>query len=162
MVSWGELEHERPDLASKGRAILYQFGVGLGFLATVALDGRPRVHPICPVLSDDALFAFIVPSPKQGDLRRDGRYSLHSFPCPDNEDAFYLAGTARLVEDHAAREHLGAQFVLERSSIGVELPSGDHLLFELGIESCLLTSTSGHGDPSPRHVVWRPPGSGAT
>ena len=33
-----------------------------------------------------------VPGPKQADLHRDGRYALHSFPCEDNEDAFYCTG----------------------------------------------------------------------
>jgi hypothetical protein len=38
-----------------GRDLLYQFGVGLGFLSTVRRDGGPRVHPICPILHDDQL-----------------------------------------------------------------------------------------------------------
>jgi hypothetical protein len=81
----------RPDLSEPGRELLYQVGVGLGFLATTRPDGRPRVHPICPVRHEAGLFAFIIPSPKQRDVLRDGRYALHSFPCEDNEDAFRAA-----------------------------------------------------------------------
>jgi len=33
----------------------------------------------------------------------------------------------------------------------------DQDLFEFLIERCLLTRTTGHGDPSPRHVVWTAP-----
>jgi len=66
--------------------------MGLGFLATVRPDGSPRLHPMWPLLTEDELLAFIIPSPKQADLRRDGRYTLHSFPCEDNEDTFSISG----------------------------------------------------------------------
>jgi hypothetical protein len=29
------------------------------------------------------------------------------------------------------------------------------MLFEFDIERCLYTKTTGHGDPAPRHTVWR-------
>jgi hypothetical protein len=112
---------------------------------------------MCPLITDDGLFAFIVPSPKQGDLKRSGTYALHSFPCPTNEDAFYVTGRAELVRDATRRGALAAQFVAERSAIGVAAPSSDDLLFEFDVESCLLTRTTGHGDPTPNHRVWRAP-----
>jgi hypothetical protein len=80
---------------------------------------------------------------------------MHSFPCPENEDAFYLTGTARLVEDKAVREALGRHFVEERSRFPVAPPTDQDALFEFAVESCLLTRTTGHGDPSPVHTVWR-------
>jgi hypothetical protein len=101
--TWNEFSALRPDLAEPGRALLYQVGVGLGYLATTRPDGAPRLHPMCPVMHDAGLFAFIIPSPKQRDLRRDGRYALHSFPCEDNEDAFSFSGMARLVADAGLR-----------------------------------------------------------
>jgi hypothetical protein len=112
------------------------------------------VHPICPLLGSGGLFAFIVPSPKQRDLRRDGWYTLHSFPCPDNEDAFSLSGRAQLVEDPALRDALGRQFVAERAQFAVPLPAADDALFRFDVDSCLLTTTTGHGDPAPVHTVW--------
>ena len=30
-------------------------------------------------------------------------------------------------------------------------------LFVFGIETCLFTTTAGHGDPGPNHTVRRPP-----
>jgi hypothetical protein len=155
MVGWGGLRESRPDLAEAGRALLYRVGVGLAYLATVRHDGGPRVHPICPLLHGDGLYAFIVPGPKQGDLHRDGRYALHSFPTPENEDAFYCTGRARLVDDAALRRALSDLFVAERSALGVPTPGPDQHLFAFGLERCLLTTTTGHGDPSPRHTVWR-------
>jgi len=154
MVTWGEFAVRRPDLAAAGRALLYQHGVGLAFLATIRKDTGPRMHPMCPLLTDRGLFAFIVPSPKQHDLRRDGRFAMHSFPCPDNEDAFYLTGRARIVDHPEVRDELGSQFVAERSQFGIALPTHSDALFEFQIERCLATKTTGHGDPNPSHEVW--------
>src|SRR6266849_5714697 len=53
MVTWKEFTAAEPDLAAIGRSLLFQFKVGLAFLATVRRDGAPRLHPVCPVLSDD-------------------------------------------------------------------------------------------------------------
>jgi Pyridoxamine 5'-phosphate oxidase len=154
MVTWLAFSQLQPGAAGEGRSLLYQHGVGLAFLATVRRDGRPRVHPMCPLLTDDGLFAFIVPSPKQADLRRTGAYAMHSFPCPTNEDAFYVMGQAELVTDPIRREALATQFVAERSQIGVAPPSAEDALFEFDIDSTLLTKTSGHGDPTPDHRIW--------
>jgi hypothetical protein len=154
MTSWGELSSQRPDLAQGGRRLLYQHGVGLAFLATVRPDGGPRLHPFCPLLTDDGMYGFILPSPKQRDLRRDGRYSVHSFPTEDNEDAFSVSGRVEIVESGALRQTLGAQFVSERATLGVPLPGDDHLLVSFDIDSCLLTTTTGFGDWNPHHEVW--------
>lgn len=51
-ITWTEFERQQPALADAGRRQLYQVGIGLAFLATVRPDGGPRVHPVCPVLSD--------------------------------------------------------------------------------------------------------------
>lgn len=141
-------------MAEAGRALLYQFGVGLAFLATVRRDGGPRVHPMCPLIHEDGMYAFIVPGPKQADLHRDGRYSLHSFPCEDNEDAFYCTGRVQAVDDPAVRQALAELFVTERSLEVLAPAPADHL-FSFGLHTCLLTRTTGHGDPSPQHTVWR-------
>jgi hypothetical protein len=155
MVSWAGLAQARPDLADGGRNLLYQHGVGLAFLATVRADGGPRLHPFCPLITGGDLFAFIIPSPKQRDLRRDGRYAMHSFPTPTNEDAFHLTGRVELVGDQEARRVVGDQFVSERAELGVPFPSDDDLFVRFDIATCLLTRTSGFGDFAPRHETWR-------
>lgn len=153
-LSWSEFDRERPDLAAAGRDLLYQFGVGLAFLATVRRDGGPRLHPVCPVLADGLLLAHIIPSAKRDDLHRDGRYALHSFPRDGNEDAFYLTGRAVPVTDQAVASAAAAQFLAERG-IG-DPPAGfaDGEFFEFRLGRCLLTRTDGHGDWNPRHTVW--------
>ncbi len=157
MATWRNLVDDRPDLADAGRGLLYQFGVGLGFLATIRRDTGPRVHPICPILHDDRLLAFIVPSPKLEDLRRDGRYSLHCFPPADNEDAFYVTGRARVLDDPGLRATVARQFVEERTVVEVPPPGDDQALVELDLDTVLLTRTTGHGDPDPDHTVWKAP-----
>ena len=155
MTSWRDFKAERPELAEQGAELLYHFGVGLAFLSTVRTDGGPRLHPICPLITSDGLYAFIVPSPKRRDLHRDGRYALHTFPFEDNEDAFYLTGTARPVTMRGLRAQLAQQFADERSNLGVPAPGEDQQLFEFAVQSAMLTRTTGHGDPQPAHTIWR-------
>ena len=108
MVTWKEFAAAEPEMAEVGRALLFQFGVGLAFLATVRGDGGPRLHPVCPVLSGDRLFVLITPgSPKRQDLVRDGRFALQSFPQPKpGSDEFYLTGKAERIDDQAVRAEL--------------------------------------------------------
>jgi hypothetical protein len=158
MLSWGEFGRARPDLVLTGRELFCQFGVGLAFLATVRPDGGPRLHPICVVLTHEALYGLIIPSPKLADLRRDGRYALHSYPCPDNEDAFYLTGRVDVRTDAASRTLAIETFLHEPDREGPPLDASHfdtQTLVEFGIESCLLTRTTGHGDPDAVHTVWR-------
>jgi hypothetical protein len=114
---------------------------------------------MCPVLEGGDHYAFIVASPRQRDLLRDGRYSMHSFPRPDNEDGFNLTGKASLVEDPSTREQLYQLFVSERAALGVPPPGDNELLFRFEISSCLLTRSTGHGDPHRLHTIWRSPAS---
>jgi hypothetical protein len=51
MVPWKDFASENPALAAEGERLLYRFGLGLGFLATVRKDSGPRVHPVCPILA---------------------------------------------------------------------------------------------------------------
>ena len=150
---WAQLREQRPDLAQAGRALFYQFGVGLGFLGTVRKDGGPRVHPVCPFVTEEALYVFVVPSPKRGDLHRDPRYVLHSYPCPDNEDVFYLIGEAQLeLNDGGIR----SGFLAERNWTHTPPPDWEsQQVFELLIERALYTKTTGHADFDPAHTVWR-------
>jgi hypothetical protein len=155
VIAWSEFNARQPELARSGADLLYHFGVGLAFLATVRADGGPRLHPMCPLVTETGLYAFIVPSPKQRDLHRDGRYALHSFPLEDNEDAFYLSGAASYVSHPETRVRLASQFAAERSGFAVPPPGEEQHLFEFGVEAAMLTRSTGHGDPQPQHTIWR-------
>ena len=157
MLRWGEFARLGPDVAEGGRALLYQYaGIGLGFLATVSKTGAPRLHPFCPAIAGETLYAFIVPSPKLHDLLRDGRYALHSDLSPVNDDEFYLTGRVRPVNDESERAALTEAYVSERPDFDVT-----HLetqtAVEFLIETCLLTRTTGHGDFNPQRIVFHAP-----
>jgi hypothetical protein len=110
---------------------------------------------MCPLVTDDALLGFLQPSPKRGDLHRDGRYALHAFPPEDNEDAFYISGRAVPVADPERRRAATAQFLAERKLTAAPQDFNAQELFEFYLERCLWTQTSGHGDWNPRHTIWR-------
>jgi hypothetical protein len=130
MASWSEFAAAEPSLAAAIRALLQQYGPGMGYLATVRPDGGPRVHPVSPVISADGLFCFVVDSPKRRDLDRDGRYALHSYPPEDSDDEAYVTGHAARVTDPAIIAHLAGAL---RAS-----PEVDWRLYELSIESAML------------------------
>src|ERR1041384_4819202 len=125
MVTWKEFAAAQPDLADIGQSLLFQFTVGLAFLATVRKDGAPRLHPVCPVLANDRLFVLITPtSPKRRDLLRDGRYALQTFPQPKpGSDEFYVTGAAVVIDDPAARAQIlrDARHMADPSEAAFEL-----------------------------------------
>ena len=130
MASWSEFAAAEPSLAAGIRALLQQYGPGMGYLATVRPDGGPRVHPVSPVFTDDGLYCFVIDSPKRRDLERDGRYALHSYPPEENDDEAFLTGHAHPVHDPIAVARLAGAL---RAS-----PDVDWRLFELTIESATL------------------------
>jgi hypothetical protein len=155
VLRWVEFEEREPELASIGRSLLYQFGVGLAFLGTVRPDGGPRVHPMCPIVENGGLYAFLIPGPKRNDLHRDSRYAMHCYPAEDNEDAFFMIGTTHQVSDDALRDAIATRYLTERSWVNPPPGFDQQELFEFLIERALVTTTEGHGDPHPRHRVWR-------
>ena len=157
VLTWSRFVEAEPELASACRAMIYQYGVGLAFLATVRADGGPRLHPMCPLIAESGLFAFLIPSPKRDDLHRDGRYAMHSFPADENEDAFSLSGVAEPVTDRGLRGELQNQFLDERGLDGPPRGFEEQELFVFRMERCLSTMTTGHGDPEPRHRIWKAP-----
>ena len=157
MLSWREFADSRPDLATAGRRLFYEHGLGLGFLATVRQDGGPRVHPICPVLTDEGLYGFIVPGPKLEDLRRDPHHALHSetFPPPRHDDAFYVTGSTVWVHDPALRRSLTQQFLAERDLASAWEGFEAQELIEFRLDRCLLTLTQAQDDLPSGHTIWR-------
>ena len=157
MVTWSQFAQEAPEMAAACRKLFYQWDVALGFLATVRADGGPRTHPVCPIVTHDGLFLLVQAGPKQGDLRRDGRYALHSETCPPphQADAFYVTGRARLVQDAQLEARVRGQLIAERNN-PVPWPSFPaDVLFELAMETCMLSLTeAGDGFPA-GPTIWK-------
>jgi hypothetical protein len=157
MITWTEFQRRQPALATVGRAQFYQHDIGLGFLATVRRDGGPRVHPVCPVISSAGLHVLILPGPKRGDLRRDGRYSLHTemFAPPREDDGFAVSGRAVEEPDRAIWATVRDQVIKD---FGQLWPNYDDLtLFELSVESCLLTLTQPDDQFPKGPTIWKAP-----
>jgi hypothetical protein len=167
MITWTEFERHQPFLAGAGRKQIYQVGIGLAFVATVRPDGGPRVHPVCPVISEAGLHVLIKAGPKQEDLRRDGRYALHSETCPPprHEDGFAITGRAREVTDAQTAGMVRRQVLAERD--GKVWPGFDEeAIFELSLERCLLMLTQADDHFPAGPTIWKPesmvtPGSAA-
>jgi hypothetical protein len=140
-----------PELAEAGHRLLYQFGPGLGYIATVRKDGGPRVHPFCPVVADGELWAFILrDSPKCFDLERDGRYAVHAFPSPEKDDEFALTGTAERVDDAAARDKV-------KAGTSAQVGEEEEALYRLDVHTALLAIYEARGVFPPAYARWRDP-----
>lgn len=139
-----------PHVAEAGRRLLFYHGVGLGYLATIRRDGGPRVHPVCPVIDGDGLYVFVGNhSPKVHDLRRDGRFALHTFPIPEVDDEFYVAGAVRVVVDDGERARVYGTYTSQGTF------TTDDTLFELLPDRALHAAYEARGTWPPRYTKWR-------
>ena len=143
-MSWNDLENAAPEMATFG---LKRFEIGVAYLATVRQDGSPRVHPVTPIIGQGHLFLFMEPtSPKGHDLRRDGRYALHSAVSDPNGTSgeFIITGSAKLIEDPAKRSLA--------SQLASYVPADHYILFELSIKSAVSTI---YKDGKPVRQHWK-------
>lgn len=143
-MSWAHLVAANPGLATHGRDRLHG---RVCYLATVRADGSPRVHPVTPDITDDALYVFMEPtSPKGHDLRRDSRYALHA-GVEDNEGGggeFLVTGRAIPVDSAAERAIAAAASPYQ--------PVADrYILFRLDVEHAMRTT---YGDGRPVRERW--------
>jgi Pyridoxamine 5'-phosphate oxidase len=150
MATWSEFEAAEPEMARAARELLSVPGFGFAYLATVAPDGGPRIHPVNLVWVDGALAAFIVPSPKLEDLRRPPRrYALHSTGSADVDDELAVRGRAREIDDPARRAVAVAACPFT--------PGDDHALVELDLDRVLWGHSEPRGTFPPRYRRWRVP-----
>lgn len=151
MVTWTAFADAAPDLAEAGRRLFYQVGIGLGFLATVRPNGGPRLHPVCPIVADGGLYAFIHPSPKRDDLLHRAHYALHAFPHEATDDEFSVLGRAVPVGGDARRAAVIAAYHRTAED------ERDATLFEFRIERCLFVAYRHRGDEQPNRRWWHAP-----
>ena len=148
MQRWSDLEAAEPAMAATARRLFWIPGFGLGYLATVRRDGGPRIHPINISIVDGRLVAFIVPSPKLDDLRRDGRYALHAPGSDTENDEVMVAGRA-VVRDGDAGFRAAAVAAMPFR------PGDDHVLVELSLETVLWAEYATPPSWPPTYHRWR-------
>jgi hypothetical protein len=146
MSSWGELAAESPNLAARGKSLLYRTGDGDALLVTVRGDEPPQAHPISLRIVGEGIYAFILPSPKLRDLEQDGRYALHAHFDPNAPDEFQIRGRARRLGE------------TERAELARDWSwtVGDAPGFEFLIEEALL-GERGADEWPPRYTTWKAP-----
>jgi hypothetical protein len=144
MKTWDEFATAAPDLAEKGRKLLYRTGSGEALLATVQRDSPPRIHPIAVAIAEGGLYAFVLPSPKLSDLEQDGRYALHTYPDPDTPHEMQVRGRVRLANDEI-RGRLAEDWSFDVGSAAA---------YEFLIDNVLLGERDDRGQWPPRYSAW--------
>jgi hypothetical protein len=148
MESWEAFVRAEPDLAARGRELLYQRGDGEAFLTTVAANGTPRIHPLNVGVRDGRLLVFVqAHSAKARDLESNQHYALHAHQDAEHPHEFMVRGQARLVTDPALRAAAAADWFYTVSEA--------YPLYELLIEHALLGERETASDWPPRYRSWR-------
>jgi hypothetical protein len=145
-MHWAEFEAQAPEIGAAGRRLLFHLGFGLGYLATIRRDGSPRLHPINVCIVDGRLLAFLVPSPKLADLRRDPRYALHATGSESVDDELEIGGRATFPDDAGLRAEAA-------TAVGFTVPD-DHVLVELGVDRVLWGHYERPGAFPPTYRRW--------
>ena len=150
MVTWAVFEAAAPEMAARGRELLYRTGDGEAMLVTVRGDAPPRLHPVNAGIVDGYLYKFVrSKSAKRADLAEYGRYALHTHYDPQAPHEFMLRGHARPVDDVATRAAVAANWFFDAKN---------YPLYELLIESALFGHRPSANDWPPQYTSWPPKG----
>lgn len=149
MATWSEFESVAPEMAARGRELLYRGGDGEAMLVTVRGDAAPRLHPVNAGIVDGHLYTFVQSkSAKRTDLDEDGRYALHTHYDPQAPHEFMVRGRALLVTDEATRSAVAASWFFNAK---------DYPLYELLIEGALFGHRPTANDWPPVYSTWKAP-----
>jgi len=146
VMGWSEFAAVSPDLAEFGRRRLEG---RIAYLATVRVDGSPRLHPVSPFIANGRLFVYMEPaSPKAHDLARDRRFALHC-AVEDNGGGggeFLITGCGGKVIDQGVR-----RLAFEGAVAAGYKPDNRYVLFELEISAAMSTV---YEDGKAKRVRW--------
>lgn len=140
-LSWVGLESADSSLAAFGQDRL---DGKVAYLATVRKDGRPRAHPVTPIIGKGRMFIFLEPSsPRTRDLIEGGEYCLHCSMSDSSGSSgeFQVTGIASQINDPAVRK------IAE--SVSSFRPALRSVLFELQVTEAMSTAYRG-GQPKRR------------
>ncbi|MBL6691617.1 MAG: pyridoxamine 5'-phosphate oxidase family protein [Pseudomonadales bacterium] len=140
-VHWEQLEREDVRLAAFGQERL---DGKVAYLATIRRDGRPRAHPVTPIIGGGRMFIFLEPSsPRTRDLIENTDFCLHCAMSDSSGSSgeFQITGVAVKCDD--------AEIRALAESVCSFRPSVRSILFELCISDALSTEYPG-GQPKRR------------
>jgi hypothetical protein len=147
MTDWATFAAAEPEMAARARELLYQRGDGEGFLATIAANGLPRIHPLNVGVVDGRLLVFVQDkSAKARDLQANPNYALHAHLDPEAPTELLIRGSARLVTDADVRATAAGQWFFTVSEA--------YPLYELRVHHALLGERAADEWP-PRYRSWR-------
>ena len=142
MTTWGEFASAAPEIAAYG---LQRLNGRVAYLGTVRENGRPRVHPVTPIIGEQRLFIFMEPtSPKGRDLERDGHYALHCSveDSSGGQGEFYVRGMAERLDDAESRQ--------EAIAASSYTPNERYILFTLSVEYAFMNLYTDDGSDTKR------------
>jgi hypothetical protein len=138
---WGDLERDDVTLAAFGRERL---DGKVAYLATLRKDGRPRAHPVTPIIGSGRMFIFLEPSsPRTRDLEDNPDFCLHCAMSDSSGSSGEFQATGVAVRCDDAKTRLLAE------SVSTFRPSVRSRLFELFLTEALSTAYPG-GQPKRR------------
>lgn len=147
MATWSQFAEAEPELEARGRERL----AGHAYIATTGADGRPFVHPIVPLIGEGRLFVFVqLGTPKEHNLRRDGRYAMHT-PLGEKDEEFIISGHALEADDAASRT------IAHRAAEEIGMTTKDDVLMEFLIERAHWAVWEGLGTADARRITrsWK-------
>lgn len=158
MATWTEFTHDAPEIAEVAERRLA--ATGLMMLGTLRRDGFPRISPMEPVLVDGRLvlhegrlwLAMMVDSTKARDLRRDGRFALHTATDDKmvTEGDVKMWGVATEVTDRGTLSQFSDQIF---ASVGHRFEVGQFDAFDVEL---LGASSVAVRDDAMFVTTWRP------
>jgi hypothetical protein len=153
MTTWHQFSDSAAELAEFGEQ---RINGRICYLATVRLDGSPRVHPVSPFIADGHLLLHMEPaSPKKRDLLRDPRFALHCSVADNGGGSgeFLVRGRGQLISEPALRNLAFTRAVV----LGLE-PKERYILFALSIEEAMSTI---YDDDGPLRQKWKEASEGS-
>jgi hypothetical protein len=148
MKNWTDFEREQPQMAARGRELIYRNGDGEGLLVSVSATEPPRIHPVNAGIVDGHFYTFVQGgSGKRRDLDSDGRYAFHTVYDPQAPSEFLVRGRVAEVKDADLRARIARNWYFNVAD--------SYPLYELMIEHAMLGERPTANDWPPKYTSWK-------
>jgi hypothetical protein len=148
MKNWTDFEREQPQMAARGRELIYRNGDGEGLLVSVSATEPPRIHPVNAGIVDGHFYTFVQGgSGKRRDLDSDGRYAFHTVYDPQAPSEFLVRGHVAEVKDGELRARIAQNWFFNVAD--------SYPLYELMIEHAMLGERPTANDWPPKYTSWK-------